>query len=294
MSEYIFLGHGGYDERMPPGYPPAVLIPPNTTLKFYSDAGQPLLLPGLGGKTNYAKVVPAWQQLKDRGPGLTTTMQTYNFSLVPETHEEERQAIAKADWNGAVPITLPAGEVYLCQGTPDKCPTPELLTSTDEKVISDPQRWIHNCDGFLGLYGKDNNVLHWAACTSFVIDRQDLPSDMTSGAKGPGTTPVAPDWVPTDAEYDRINNQSRTNLGSLAPNAKASITVGGIMLVIGSGHGAPPIAYLDRQQDREQGLITAKKGAFGDSYQVSGLSKGKQAMVKQALAKLTDKKITFA
>lgn len=127
MAVYVFLGHGGFDQKGTPGYPTEVLIPPDTSLKFYADAGQTLLLPSPSAtnpNSGYERVAPVFDQVKDRGSPLTATMTTYNYCLYPDDSEKYRQSARRADWRGATPVFLPAGERYLCQGTPQTCPTP--------------------------------------------------------------------------------------------------------------------------------------------------------------------------
>ena len=292
MATYIFLGHGSFNQEMPAGYPPEVLIPPDTTLKFYSDAGQALVLPSVGDNTDYASVAPAWQQLRDQGPGLTTTMQTYNFSLVPEDHDEERQAIAKADWNGAIPITLPAGRQYLCQGSPETCPTPALLSGTEE-AISNPERWKHKCAGILGQYGGNGNELHWAACTSFRVKRPDLGPLVTSDASGPGTSDIST-WVPDDAAYKGIREQNAKAIKATDNGGSVAVVAGGAIVLIGAGHERRPAEYVRRQNDVEEGLITVTKGgAFSKGgIEVKGISTT-QALVTTEIGEFSDKKVKF-
>lgn len=292
MATYIFLGHGSFNQETPAGYPAEVLIPPDTTLKFYSEAGQALVLPSVDDNTDYAEVAPAWQQLKDQGPGLTTTMQTYNFSLVPEDHDEEREAIAKADWNGAIPITLTEGRQYLCQGSPETCPTPALLSGTEE-AVSNPERWKHKCTGILGQYGGNGNELHWVACTSFRVKRPDLATLVTSDASGPGSSDIST-WVPDNASYKGIRDQNAKAIKATDNGGTVAIVAGGAVVLIGAGHERRPAEYVRRQNDVEEGLITVTKGgAFSKGgIEVKGIS-AKQALVTTEIGELSDKKVKF-
>lgn len=293
MTTYIFLGHGTFDQTGTAGFPTEVLIPTDTTVKFFSDAGQVLTLPAVGDNTNYSKVAPAWQQLKDQGPGLTATMQTYNFSLTPEDHDAEREAIKNANWNGATPITLPSGRQYLCQGTPETCPTPALLTNPTEEALSNPDRWKHKCTGILGQYGGSNNELHWAACTSFTIDRQDLPSLLTADATGPGLKDNT-NWTPDADAFDEIKQLNQENLNATAPGGSAGIAAGGQIVLIGSGHDNDHGDYVRRQKDKEEGQITVTKaGAFGPSrLDVKGIT-AKRALVEGKIGEISDKAVKF-
>jgi len=293
MTTYIFLGHGGYNEEGTDGHPLQILIPPDTSLKFYSDAGQALLLPNLVDDTDYEKVAPAWQQLKDRGNPLTATMPTYNYALYPETSEEANQSAMRADWNGATPIWV-TEKTYLCAGTPQTCPTSELIGGTEEEVTN-PERWKHNCTGILGRYGGNNNELHWAACTSFEIARHDLPALDTAAVLGPGAGSVKADWIPDDNAYREISNKNAANIKATDNKASASIAVGGVLVLIGEDHDPEPVSYIRRQANMEEGTLTVTKGgAFSaGSIEVKGVSSKNQDLVRASIGEFSDKKVTF-
>jgi hypothetical protein len=126
MSRIVFLGHGGFDPTS--GSDTAVvLVPPGTSLKFFSDAGQVLELPAKDGDTDYNKVVKVWDHFKEAEAPIAEKGVTYNFSLLPEDSQDERDLALSLDW-GAQVITLPDGAAnfYMCTGTPETCPTPKL------------------------------------------------------------------------------------------------------------------------------------------------------------------------
>jgi hypothetical protein len=103
------------------------LVPPNTTLQFFSDSGQGLALPKTDkGGSDYAKVGPIFKQLTDQGPPLQAGASTYNFYLFPDDSEEERQAALDADWGGAQVIFVSSGNANLCTDRQGACPTPKL------------------------------------------------------------------------------------------------------------------------------------------------------------------------
>jgi hypothetical protein len=126
MTRYVILGHGGFDPTSS-SYPPEVLIPPDTTVQFFSDAGQALVLPYKGGDADYSKVAPMWNQLKDQGSPVEPKGVTYNFTLYPGESAEEVEGARRANWGGAVEIEfVSSGTTYLCKGAPETCPTPKL------------------------------------------------------------------------------------------------------------------------------------------------------------------------
>jgi hypothetical protein len=65
MGRVLFLGHGGFDPTT--GSDVAeVLVPPDTSIKFFSDAGQALVLPAFdSGRSDYLKVVKVWDHFKE-------------------------------------------------------------------------------------------------------------------------------------------------------------------------------------------------------------------------------------
>jgi hypothetical protein len=104
-----------------------VLVPPGTSPKFFSDAGQALFLPAKAGDTDYNKVVKVWDHFKETEAPIAEKGVTYNFRLSPEDSQEERDLALSLDW-GAQVITLPEGaaDFSLCTGTVETCPTSKL------------------------------------------------------------------------------------------------------------------------------------------------------------------------
>jgi hypothetical protein len=126
MGRVVFLGHGGFDPTT--GSDVAViLVPPGTSLKFFSDAGQALALPSGDVGSDYNKVVKVWDHFKEAEAPIAEKGVTYNFRLSPEDSQEERDLALSLDW-GAQVVTLPQGsdKFYLCTGTAATCPTPKL------------------------------------------------------------------------------------------------------------------------------------------------------------------------
>jgi hypothetical protein len=98
MSRIVFLGHGSFNPTS--GSDTAVvLVPPGTSLKFFSDGGQGLALPATeAGKSDYKEVVKVWDHFKEAEAPIAEGGVTYNFRLEPETSQEERDLALSLDW----------------------------------------------------------------------------------------------------------------------------------------------------------------------------------------------------
>jgi hypothetical protein len=281
MTTYVFCGHGEFSPGGSGSYPAEVLIPPDTTVHFCSDAGQPLMLPttktasGDGRRFDYDKVAQEWQKVKDSVPALTALMPAYNYRLLAIT-PEEREAADKANWSGATPISIDSSRFYLCTDQKGECPTPALLGGAHtEEEISNPERWKHHCDGILGTYGKDGNDLHWIACTVFEMDdveKAELPPLITAEHKGPGTVPLSNNWIPKESDFEAATVRNSINLEDVInADGKAAVAVGDLMVLIGAGHQAQAAAYVTGVGKKEEGQIAVKQGPFGKVLEVSGL-----------------------
>lgn len=296
MSIYAILGHGGFDQRGAEGYPTEVLIPPDTSLKFYAEAGQTLLLPPPNvndpDNSGYERVAPVFDQVRDQGAPLTATMTTYNYCLYPDDSDDYRDSARRANWGSAQPLFLNKGTIYLCEGDPEKCPTPALIGGSEEDVTN-PERWKHHCDGLLGRYA--GHELHWLACASFSYPEQHLPATEMGSVVGPGAYPEgSPDWVPDDDDLSEVSDQNAENVKGAANKAELSIAAGGVLVLIGEGHDVKPIEYVKRQGDFEQGTLTVTRSAFGaGSVVVKGLSGSKQGLVEQSVALFSNKSVKF-
>lgn len=297
MTTYVILGHGGFDPESD-RYPREILVPQDTTLKFWSEAGQALTLPAKGDDTNYSKVAPMFNQLKEAQPGLGPTMSTYNYALYPEDHASEVQAAKAADWGGAQLIMVDSGKRFLCQDTSGKCPTPDLLQSTDESVITDPARWFHQCDGILGEYGGSGNIIHWVACTSFEIEIQELPPMVTGSKTGPG---LAEDksWKPEGDHLAEVTEKNRENVKSTKDGKTVGVVVAGKLVLIGDGHDNDAIDYIRRQPDFEEGEIEVTKSSIftkgKGTLELRGITKApNRKLVKEMLNDFSEKEVVFA
>jgi hypothetical protein len=132
MGRVVFLGHGGFDPTSGSDVA-VVLVPPGTSLKFFSDAGQALSLPAKSGDTDYTKVVKVWDHFKEAEKPVGAKGVTYNYELSPEDSQAERDLAKSLDWGAGVEIvTQPEGKDFsLCTGSAQTCPTPKLNVAAD-------------------------------------------------------------------------------------------------------------------------------------------------------------------
>jgi hypothetical protein len=146
VGDVLLLGHGWLElDAHPTKHSKVmdeVLIPPNTTLKFYTvEHGVPLNLGNYLFHQRWRDLRPGW---KPRGPKSVT----YNYKLAPDDAGLREQAKA-LDWGGAKIVSLKRGSAgrHLCEGTPETCPTPALLAAEKAGKTIPPERWKHNCKG---------------------------------------------------------------------------------------------------------------------------------------------------
>jgi hypothetical protein len=302
MTNYIFLGHGGLDTGST-DYPGMgeILIPKDTTLKVYSDPGHTLSIPATveGGKTlsDYRTIagrVNGWQGWQEAKGEMGFQRPCYNFRLTPETHEEERLLAESLDWGGAQVISLPKGTqpFYLCQGTPDSCPTPALLTSTDEAVITNPKRWEHDCEGILGQYGGSGNNLFWMVCTSLLRNTLQEWKDLLGGDD---RLDDQRDWTPDAGARTQIKTTNQKAVKSTDNGGEVDIYACDDLVLIGNDHGDGPMSYLNRADGREKGkLVVTKGGAFSrGKVEITGITKF-QKEVEEAIEDFSKKGVKFA
>jgi hypothetical protein len=100
MSTYVLVGHGVFSPSAG-GYPPQVLLPPNTTVKFYSEAGQALAIPTKDDVGSFVEeIAPAWKQLKERTEASPSQGVVYNLTLRSLDSPEEIDAANAAAGTG--------------------------------------------------------------------------------------------------------------------------------------------------------------------------------------------------
>jgi Putative adhesin Stv domain len=102
------------------------------------------------------------------------------------------------------------------------------------------------------------------------------------------------DWSPKDEDLDKATNKNRDNVKATADGDDVEVQSGGVLVLVGDGHDAEAVGYVQRQGNYEQGTVTVGKGgAFSKGkLEVAGVSKN-QALVQTALEAISDKKISF-
>jgi hypothetical protein len=191
-------------------------------------------------------------------------------------------------------VAIPLNEAgWLCMGTPETCPTPELNVRKATVTIPD-DRWYHHCEGALGDLGGKGNEIHWMACANFEVRRHDLPPLITAQAAGPGIE-VAADWVPDKDAVKEVIERNRQNIKEVDDGGEAGIAVGGGLVIIGALHSPEAASYRQRQEDLEEGILTVTKGgAFTKGrMEVKGITPAQQDLVRRSIEEFSAKKVTF-
>jgi hypothetical protein len=302
MASIVILGHGGFDQASTE-YPPVVLVPPATTLRFFSDAGQPLAIPAKAstsdpskGISDYDAVVNVWEHFKEGEAPIPAGWVTYNYELAPDDTEEEYNLGRSLDWGATVVSVAPGGaNMRLCNGTADTCPTPALRVQQQEfekgtGQAVDAERWNHHCTGVLGQ--QAGNDIIWMACSGFMRATPELSAFETGASFGPGTQQAI--WSPDDAAWGQVNEINRQTIKDAEDGDTLPLYVGGVLALVGSGHPAQVVDYVRRQTDLEYGDLTVTKGGtFGSGkLTITGVM-GKQSIVEAALEEISDKKVKF-
>jgi hypothetical protein len=300
MASIVILGHGGFDQASTQ-YAGEVLIPPATTLRFFSDAGQPLALPAMASASgelisDYSRVVDVWSHFKEDEQPIPAGWVTYNYQLHPDDTQDEYDIAESLNWGATVLHVAPGGAPQLlCTGTADTCPTPALRVQQAEfekgngAAVPD-DRWSHHCTGILGQ--NAGNDIIWMACSGFMRPTPELSGFETSQSMGPGTAQAL--WSPTDADWDAVNEINKQTIKDADDGDTLQVYAGGLLLLVGPNHGAREVDYVRRQTDLEYGDLTVVKGGTFSTgkLKISGIT-AKQSVVEAALEQISDKKVSF-
>ncbi len=101
-------------------------------------------------------------------------------------------------------------------------------------------------------------------------------------------------WHPTDSDYDEISRINGENVKEADDGDALPIHVGGVVMLIGAGHEATRVNYVQRQQDYEQGTVTVKKaGPFSKGTLATKGISAKKDLVTTLVAEFSDKKVVF-
>jgi hypothetical protein len=180
---YVIFGHGGLD--LTSQDMEWVAVPWETTIQFYSDAGQSLL-------QRSEAIVDVFTQMLQPWPPIDHTGVTYNLALEPFSAKQLEHLLKdNPDFGGhtllVVGRDIPTDKAWLCTGTKESCPT-------DPRDIA--AGWTHGCDGILASYPGE---LHWLACTSLPDDASADAVRLLTDARGDAIADVALGQDPDDA-----------------------------------------------------------------------------------------------
>ncbi|MEU0002676.1 hypothetical protein ABZ069_37905 [Streptomyces microflavus] len=278
------MGHGGLftDGRTPPGME-IVAIPAGTTLQFYADSGQDLAY----GEAQLAR----WQQLRPQWEPLRAGNVTYNFCLAALPAHDVPSEAQRNEWFGAHEFITPddgglPGEVLLCNGSAETCPT------DPRQVVEEGA--VHQCTGLLGMYTGD---LFWLACSSFVGADPAVENAATASVSRSVTLGHDADWTPDRADQQRLAAQNRSNVKKASDDTDLRYRIGGTAVLIGNGHEPRLMAYAESQPDTFGGWVTVTKAR--NTRQDRGtlcftdVPPQKQALVEWAAGQFSDKRVVF-
>lgn len=306
MATKVVVGHGGFHSggKM-------ILVPSNTSVTFYSDAGTNLGMPykptgdynggwveGVNCDFDYDKV----KELIETGYKSQNVVLNggvvENFSLQPLGAGSATVA-KNIDWWGEKAVVPESGEeLYLCTD-PDNCPRPELREQMQKFLDSggaegrlvEESEYDHHCKGLLATYaGYD---ILWISCTGFTGDMSSLqgavPSQDNTMYQAAQTA-----WSPDDAALDKVVGKNQSTVKGMDDGSSVDIQVGGVLVLVGGGHEDDPVAYVKRQGDYEKGTLTVKRSVFGaGNVVIKGISAAKQELIKMSVAKFSDKSVKF-
>ncbi|MDE3205256.1 MAG: hypothetical protein KGQ66_13700 [Acidobacteriota bacterium] len=305
-TKKVIVGHGGFD----PG-DKMILVPNDTTVTFYSDAGTDLGLPfkpigdyngewveGVNAAFDYDKIKDIIESGYRSQNVVLAGGVVENFSLDP-LGAGSAEVARRIDWWGEQAVVPTAGEDLRLCTDPDNCPRPELRvlmqkyldTGGQEGRLVEEDEFEHKCKGLLATYaGYD---IHWVSCTGFTGDMSSLDGAIPDvDTTLSDATDIA--WSPDDAAIDLAEAKNQANVKDLDDKASVDLEVGGVLVLIGDGHDEKALQYVRRQKDYEGGTLTVKRSLFGaGSVVIEGVSSGKQSLIEMSIGKFSDKSVKF-
>jgi hypothetical protein len=167
----VVLGHGGFNTGSF-----ETLVPPDTTLRFFADAGSNLMLPfkvtgpalpdpphwveGQNWVFDYERVADVLANFNETEKPLSAGAVVYNMLLQrphPDSQKVANDLDAQGKWGGELMMKTDTGEWNLCHGDPSTCPTPKLhvaesrhkeLTDKGDAAVDAFKKWL--ADGAAG------------------------------------------------------------------------------------------------------------------------------------------------
>lgn len=165
MARMVVLGHGGFNTKSE-----MVLVPKDTTVTFFSDAGSNLLLPavstvpegtevdswveGVNCRFDYERVADVLDQFTQTETPLVAGKVVPNMMLEAagaETRKIARSLHDAGKWGGEMMINETDGKWWLCYGDETTCPTPKLhvaakrhdeLVAKGDAAVSAFKSWL--------------------------------------------------------------------------------------------------------------------------------------------------------
>ena len=191
MARLVILGHGGFNTQSE-----MTLVPPNTTLRFFADAGSNLMLPfkvtgpalpdpphweeGTNWVFDYERVADVLSQFQETEKPLAAGAVVYNMLLQaphPDSQRVANELHALGKWGGDLLMKPDAGQWTLCSGDASTCPTPKLhvaksrhdeLAAKGSLALTEFKRWFD--DGATGELPEE--------IADFAPRLEDVPPEM--------------------------------------------------------------------------------------------------------------------
>ena len=306
MAKKVIVGHGGFS----PGGK-MVLVPSETSVTFYSDAGTDLSLPvkptgpigsgwveGVNCDFEYEKI----KDIIDNGYKSQNVVLNggvvENFLLQPLGAGSAATA-KKIDWWGEKAVVPESGEELRLCTDPDNCPRPELRDLMQKFLDSDGKEgrfveedeYEHHCKGLLATYaGYD---IHWVSCTGFTGDKSALGGAVPD-QDGKMAEAIHTAWSPDDAAFAQVVEKNQAAVKGLADKESIDIAVGGVLLLVAADHDEKVMQYVQRQKDYETGKATVKRSPFGaGSLVITNISPAKKGLIEKSVAEFSDKTVKF-
>lgn len=306
MARKVIVGHGGFS----PGGK-MVLVPNNTSVTFYSDAGTNLGMPfkatgpynggwveGVNCDFDYDKVKAVIDAGYKSENVVLNGGVVENFS-VQQLGAGSAEIAKKIDWWGEKAIVPESGEdLQLCTD-PDNCPGPKLRdemqkyldTNGAQGRLVEESEYDHKCKGLLAKWA--GYEILWVSCTGFTGDMSALQGAVPSSDDKMADLADS-HWTPKDADLDKVVETNQANVKAMDDKSSVNIEVGGVLVLVGGGHEADPESYVKRQGDHEKGTLTVKRSPFGaGNVVIKGISPSKQQLIKMSIEKFSDKTVKF-
>lgn len=281
---YILLGHGTLDLDPSVTSPEMeiVAIPQNTTIQFYTDAGQVLWYG--------ARELDLWSRLHAPWAPLDSNSVTYNLALHSDVDSWTQDLRNSLEFDGHTLIRAGVDgfpdPLVLCTGTREICPTGVDQVAAGAR---------HGCDGVLGREDLEGD-LYWLACTSIEGADQSVVDAALDGRPTDVRLGHDPDWAPGEADHEAMARVNRANVERAYPQQDMFFRTAGSSLLLGLGHDPRYVEYARIQDGLFRGGLTVYKEGSEHSqgrFDIYQYLPGSQDLIRSALGRFSDYEVRF-